>query len=937
MDDSHAPPPQVIEALARGGLVLTANQRAARTLRHAYDRLQHARNFANWHPPAILAWDTWLASLWHRQLLEGHATALLLNGTQEHTLWRAVIEADRQATSASLRPVDSLAELAARAWIQIHAYRGRHRLQSAADSSDTRAFTRWAAEFDRRCIRANYLTQAQLPEALRAAITDATLKIPHPEILLIGFDTTTPAQTALLEALQSVRTEISELTHESPGAPSIAASSRWVEIEQPKPAPTSLSLIAATDEYHELTTCTHWLRTHLTANPTAHLAVIVPDLESTRPDLDRIFRHILAPELEDIAAPSNSGPFEFSLGIPLAHTPMVATALDLLHWSISALPLDRVSALLLSPHFAASTTIPEHLARAEFDASILRRQHFLQPQISLDALHTLASQTKSASTLPTLLQHLRTLRTLLSKKDLTTAERPHADWAATIHDILAASGWAASTTTSTEFQTLRRWESALDELATLDFDGRRVLFADALAALERIATQTLFAPESRNAPIQIMGPLEAAGSTFDALWFLRAGDLVWPATPAPNPLLPWLLQRELAMPGVDPATDTAHARRVTERIAASAPTVLFSYAQQTSDGHQRPSPTLATLPLEPHTAAEITATTPPPIPIHLEAAADTAPIPPPPDHALRGGAAILQSQAACGFRAFAEKRLLASALDARELGLDPRERGSIVHDVLDHFWAEIENQETLKHLSFAERDTQLSLSINHALARHTASLASPWNHAYIDTERRRLLQLLRPWLDYERDARPPFAVKSREETRKDVEIGPLRLDIRVDRIDLTLTDNQPDGGEIILDYKTGPARPADWLGERPDAPQLPLYAVVSDAPHLAAVAFASVRPGTAMEITGYESHKGVLPKPSRLKTENLAAQVEEWRTVLTALATDFHAGNASVSPKQYPSTCRYCQQRLLCRLNPATLDADVLEEFEDDAEAERAK
>ena len=38
-----------------------------------------------------------------------------------------------------------------------------------------------------------------------------------------------------------------------------------------------------------------------------------------------------------------------------------------------------------------------------------------------------------------------------------------------------------------------------------------VEFDQALTALERIARQTMFAPESREAPVQVMGPLEAAG------------------------------------------------------------------------------------------------------------------------------------------------------------------------------------------------------------------------------------------------------------------------------------------------------------------------------------------------------------------------------------------------------------------------------------------
>jgi hypothetical protein len=81
-----------------------------------------------------------------------------------------------------------------------------------------------------------------------------------------------------------------------------------------------------------------------------------------------------------------------------------------------------------------------------------------------------------------------------------------------------------------------------------------------------------------------------------------------------------------------------------------------------------------------------------------------------------------------------------------------------------------------------------------------------------------------------------------------------------------------------------------------------------------------------MGLHGYEAEDGVLPKAAKLKAESLAAQVGEWREVLIALAEDFHSGLARVDPKQYPKTCAHCDQRLLCRLDPATLDANSLDE-----------
>jgi ATP-dependent helicase/nuclease subunit B len=905
MASTPALPSEIQQALARGWTVLTANQRAARSLRRAFDLDQRAAVAGNWQPPAILAWDTWLGSLWRSLLLEGHATELLLSPTQEHTVWRAVIAAD--AATSSLRPIDALAETAASAWLLLHTYRGRTRLRDYAGNSDTRVFARWLNEFEHRCNRAQYLTQAQLPETLRTAIAAHRIAVPT-GLLLLGFDSQTPARAALLEALRAAGCEVGE--------------------PEPSPPAARLTLAAAPTEQDELAACAHWLRARLIEQPTARIAVIVPAIETARAEIDRVFRQVLAPELNDIAAPAHAGPFEFSLGVPLAHTPMVAIALDLLRWSTGPLALERISALLLSPYFAASDTT-EHLARAEFDAFVLRQSHLLQPRVQLGELEKLVAHPDRRTALPLLNSHLHALRPLFNRRELTTDERTHADWAATFHELLEAAGWAIpARLDSTEFQTRGKWESALDELATLDFDNARVKFADALAALERIATQTLFAPESRHAPVQIMGPLESAGSTFDAVWFLRANDSEWPANPAPNPLLSWPLQRDLGMPGATPSLDHDYACRITARIAASAPVAVFSYAKESTDGVQRHSATLSGLNIESRDAsviAPIEATAPP---VELETFYDLDLIVAPPDVALRGGASILQNQAACAFRAFAEKRLFAASPETIELGLDARERGTLIHKTLELFWTEVQTQHALQQMPRLEREDLLMRSIDTALARQTSTAEPGWPRAYFATERRRLFRLLDEWLTLE-EKRSPFAVKALEQTLPSVQIGRLHIDVRVDRIDTSLLDGEP-AGDIILDYKTGSVTPAAWLGDRPDEPQLPLYSVVANMTGIAAIAFASVRSGEDQPLKGYESRKGVLlPKATPLKTDSLDAQIESWHGVLSNLANDFYAGDARVAPKQYPSTCRNCQQRLLCRLDLASLDPDANEDFVD--------
>jgi ATP-dependent helicase/nuclease subunit B len=687
-------PVEISSALERGALVLTANERAARALRHGFDRRNRAAGLARWQPPAVMSWDAWLGGLWRGMVMQGQAAQVLLNRTQEHAVWRRVLENDPERKS--LRSVDSLAEMAAEAWGLLWSYNGQGRLREMPVSTDTRAFQRWAVEFERRCRAEGYVSQAQLEEMLRGAVVAGRLEIETQELVLVGFDVMAPAQGRLIEAVREAGVGVEEVL---PGGMA-----------------ERTELVEAADEGDELRVCARWVRGLLEEEGDARVAVIVPGLEGQRAEIDRVFREVLAPELQDIGVGSDVGPYEFSLGMPLAKTAMGAVALELLQWVSGPLPLERVSGLLLSPYFAG--VFAERGARAEFDAFVLRRTKMLRPEVSLEGLIGLAEGWRHNAKLPVLLGAMRRMRHAIGRTVARDEGRMHSEWAEGMHEILEAAGWGAGEgEDSIEFQTRRKWESALDELATLDFDGVRVSFDDALDELTRIAERTMFAPESREAPVQVMGPLEAAGCEFDAVWFLRAGDLSWPVRPSASPLLPWQMQREMEVPGTDATKDSEYARLVTERIAKSAGAVIFSYAKECKEGRQRASAALEGLGLE---AVVLVNDEVERAVLEIETMEDGERLPLLPDEVIRGGAKILQLQAACGFRAFAEQRLWSTELRESELGMDAADRGNVVHEVLESFWREVKTQSELKAMSDAEREEMLAWAIGEGLKKSEA-------------------------------------------------------------------------------------------------------------------------------------------------------------------------------------------------------------------------
>jgi RecB family exonuclease len=341
------------------------------------------------------------------------------------------------------------------------------------------------------------------------------------------------------------------------------------------------------------------------------------------------------------------------------------------------------------------------------------------------------------------------------------------------------------------------------------------------------------------------------------------------------------------------------------------------------EGVQRPSPLLQSLLLEPVAIERISPPAFAVAKIESEEFSDLTPLPLVPDQAIQGGAEILKLQAACGFRAFAERRLGSTELREIELGMDAAERGSIVHRVLEHFWKQVRSQTALKSMNSEDRAALLAQSIEHGLRRAAAASTPGWEEAYVDLQRVRLAALLNPWLDLELE-REPFTVKFSEEESRDVHIGPLRLNLRVDRVDVT------EEGEIILDYKTGGAKSAQWQSDRPDEPQLPLYAVLTTAAEpetpLADVAFAQIRAGKDMAFESFRRRITTEKETPKRRSLSLEEQLVEWRRVLEDLAQAFHRGDTRVDPKSYPTTCAHCAQRILCRLNPAAFDEDFDEE-----------
>jgi len=896
MRTRDALPPPLRAALAGGATVVTPNKRLARRLVALHDEAQRAAGRTVWPAPAVMPWTAWLERLWLDAIASGSGAdpPRLVSPAQSTFMWTRIVLAE----SLPLIDARGAAALAAEAWSLVHAWGtgGPSWRAWAGGDDDCAAFARWAEEYSRMLARTNGLDGAVLPDWLAGAA---------PEIAawrgataaLAGFVEYTPQQERLLAAVD---------------AAGMAVARHGTVPDAEAGAETRIWRAAGSTPQDELARALAWARERALANPGATIGIAIEDFAARREEVRTLCDEALCPALQWPGHEDAARPYNLSLGTTLRDVPLVAASLDLVAIAHGPLPTGRVAALLRSPYMPAERH--DWLRRASLEADWLTEGRH---EISLDeAIVALGAIDPAFAQRWRAAQQARRMPASATPREWTEAWR---GW-------LAAAGWPGERPLSSpEWQARGAWDELLAQFATLAPVANRMSRQEAAPALVALASGRLFQPETSPAPIQILGLLEATSLPLDALWVAGLAADCWPPAPQPNPLLPIAWQRERNVPRSSAARELGYARALTREWARGAPEVVFSYAQRADDHARSASALLPDAPdvpereTAPGTArAQFTA------PAMRESVADDAAPPLSAGSSVAGGAALIEAQGDCPFRAVAIHRLRTDTWPAPIEGLSAMERGSLVHAALAAFWRDLGHQAALVALP----PEALAARVDAAVAVAAAGLsAARWRRlpAVVRAgEATRIAAILRTWLDgFERN-RPPFSVLDTEASRS-LALGGLALKLRLDRIDALA-----DGGIAIIDYKTGVAKPpARWFDPRPQAPQLGLYVLAQQATvpaqPIRVVAYAQLKPGE-LRVHGMTADAEAWPglvEPAGVRGAGLAdwpAAVTRWTQSLGALAVEVRDGRAAVAPREPGKTCERCGLQPLCRIGELSSD-----------------
>ncbi len=924
----------VCSALAAESVTLvTPNRRLAAWYASQFNQAQIGSGRAVWPTPDILPWETYVERTWLKlSLLSGNpASPALLDNHQCRLLWETVVRSADFAASGLLN-VRETATQALSAWTLARAWHLLPAMRRVALHEDAQMFLGWSDRFQELCRARNAIDRATVPDALADLLGDAitsasgSLQQLPASLMAAGFDIVEPQQQRLFDLLRTCGVAVDLLP-----AASDVFDSRCCRIE-------------FANETDELRAAAAWARQRLESEPGANIAIVVPDLKQKRGLVMRELTDSLVPAAR-ATAPSATGnvhpPFNVSLGVPLADYALVRDALAAIEFSLGRpMPYLQVSALLRSPFLGGGEA--ERAARAKLDA-VLRES--VAHEISLSSLRAqLGEKQAGCDRLVTLLDDVIALRPGHAV-DSAVRPLPSTPPACSQHfgRVLAAYGFPGDQALdSTDYQVLAKLRDAMTSLAGLQAVQPRMRTMEALAQLRGIAGETLFQPESTataSTPIQVLGILESAGQQFDALWVSGLAEDKWPLTARPNPFIPAALQRDAGIPDASALASLELDQKITRGWLGSATEVVLSHAQVAGSGDSEQwraaSPLIRNL--EPAGLDRVLMGERPVTYASLLLAAgllervpDVPIVALPGGTRIRGGAGVIRDQAACAFRAFARHRLGARPLSVPQPGLDAAARGTLLHRVLYLVWGSLADQATLVAIDDEKLRELIASSVTSAIAWARAQGATSLAARFAAIEHGRLCRLVWQWMIYERE-RGPFRVTMREAARR-VRLGRLSMELRLDRMDQLL-----DGTHALIDYKTGVAKLASWLGERPDEPQLPLYVYASEE-QISALAFARVKLGVRGKDFGFEgisAIEGLLPDVTAIETQSKWRSqgytswdvlTQQWESVLVDLAEDFSRGAAGVNPKNGALTCAQCDLQALCRVSEAAghaaLDVD---------------
>ncbi len=832
------------EAIQRDHLILTPNHRLAAKITDAWAMYTQD---SVWLAPRVYSMDHWLKHCWDELQDQNHALVRglsVVGSQQSRYYWEKAIAKEDAEHSTSYAKIagDTLKTL--QNWnLSID--------QVPDETPAVEFFKRWLHNFNELLERNHLVTQQYAWQLTERGFKSGALQ-QDSEILLYGFQSTPPLPANIINsASNSVKT-----------------------VQSVTKGNDNTFRLETQDRHQELRLASSWAAQQLAIKPDQRIGIVVPDLNNCLHQVSRLVGEALKTQGTETVV-------NISAGTAMADTTLVNAALGLIGILQHKRSLQEWLQLLYSPYCAFNQLSVQFRTDAELALRKTRRFDFTLEQFLSGIIPHQESEQREAALL--ILQPLIELKTFARLK--TGSQKSFSGWAAFFNQFLEAMAWPGKRQlNSIEYQQRQHWNSLIEQFCSLDNLGIEVALSTALKHLQQLARESVFHPQTADAPLQILGLLEGAGLRFDQLWIVGMHSQNFPASLAINPLLPSEFQRQHRMPHSLPERELQIAEELLADYKNNAGRLILSYPLMRGEEQLEASPLIRSIATADSSALLQQPQTHPQWlsrPDQCQLIEDQAPAYNPQIERIRGGSGLLKNQSVCPFNAFAIHRLKAEPLEEPSQGLSAMDRGMLLHEILYRLWDQWKTSMVLLALSEQQVSDQLGAVIADTLHEWAPKYPILLGTNYRALEQRRLEKLIGQWLEQEKQ-RSAFEVINLE-SKASIRFGDLEISLRIDRVD-RIGDKL-----LIIDYKSGTVKPSSWAGDRPSDPQLPLYVLASN-PVANGCAFAQIK-GGLIKFIGTSDSQLI---PAEKVVEDWPAQIDQWQAALTRLADEFTSGYAPV-------------------------------------------